>query len=71
MLMGFISRFIALIIIVIFSPLFVFIFLMLLSFQGRPVFFQQKRIGYKFKEFNIIKFRTMIPNDGSAITKKR
>ena len=70
MLMGFISRFIALIIIVIFSPLFVFIFLMLLSFQGRPVFFQQKRIGYKFKEFNIIKFRTMIPNDGSAITKK-
>ena len=67
--MGFISRFIALIMIVIFSPLFAFIFLMLLSFQGRPIFFQQKRIGYKFKEFRIIKFRTMIPNNGSKITK--
>lgn len=70
MLMGFISRSIALIIIVILFPLFVFIYLMLLSFQGRPIFFQQKRIGYKFEEFKIIKFRTMIPNNGSVITKK-
>lgn len=33
---------------------------MILIFSGRPIFFIQRRIGYKGKIFNIYKFRTMV-----------
>ena len=50
---------IALIAIVIFSPLLFFVFLLLLiSNQGNPFFFQ-KRPGLKGKIFKVIKFKTM------------
>lgn len=45
---------------IVFSPLFVLIFLVVLFMSGWPVFFYQKRLGFKGKVFNIIKFRTMI-----------
>tara|TARA_B110000444_G_C18820438_1_gene587436 strand:+ start:1188 stop:1799 length:612 start_codon:yes stop_codon:yes gene_type:complete len=50
------------------SPIFIFIFITCLLIQGRPVLFYQTRYGYNFRKFNIIKFRTMIINDGSSIT---
>ena len=40
----------------------------ILIFSGRPIFFKHYRCGYKFKEFEIIKFRTMDSNNGSDIT---
>lgn len=60
----FVSSFIALIIL---SPIFILVSLLLL-FQGEgSVLFRQERIGYKGKPFKILKFRTMrvdSENDG-------
>ena len=47
---------------------FVKITIFLLLFQGNPVLFKQERVGYKFKKFNIYKFRTMSINSGELIT---
>lgn len=41
------------------SPLLVFISLLILFFDGRPIFFNQTRLGLKRKEFLIYKFKTM------------
>lgn len=59
----YIKRLIDLLVLVLFSPLILFV-LFILSvlvafFLGRPVFFLQPRIGFMGKEFRIIKFRTM------------
>lgn len=47
-----------------FSPVVVFtitvLSVLIVFFLGKPVFFLQPRIGFKGKEFNIIKFRSMI-----------
>ena len=40
-------------------PILVFISIVILVFQGRPVFFKQSRLGYNGKEIHIIKFCTM------------
>ena len=45
--------------IIILSPLIFLISLLIIIFDGRPVFFIQKRIGYAGKKFKIYKFRTM------------
>ena len=42
-------------------PTFLFALLQKLESKG-PVFYKQKRIGYRGKEFNLIKFRTMVDN---------
>lgn len=41
------------------SPLLIIISIALLVFQGRPIFFIQRRPGKNTKIFNLIKFRTM------------
>lgn len=41
------------------SPIFCLISVLILINLGRPVFFQQERTGMKGKRFKIIKFRTM------------
>lgn len=60
----------AFIIIVILSPLFIILFF-LLRFTGEGyIFYYQKRIGYRNKTFNIIKFATMLknsPNMGTGL----
>lgn len=51
-----------------------FLFALLQQVESKgPVFFKQKRVGYRGKEFNLIKFRTMINNaekHGSCFAKK-
>jgi len=56
------------ILLIILSPLLVGIALLILIFSGRPIFYRHKRCGFQFVEFDIIKFRTMHPNDGPELT---
>ena len=58
----------AVILLIILSPFFVGIALLILIFSGRPIFYRHKRCGFQFVEFDIIKFRTMHPNDGPELT---
>jgi lipopolysaccharide/colanic/teichoic acid biosynthesis glycosyltransferase len=50
------------VLIVILSPLFVFIALLIRLTSPGPVFFVQQRIGFKGRIFRILKFRTMVQN---------
>ena len=58
-----IKRILDIIILFIFSPIFILIFLfvslLIFIFDGRPILFKQKRCGYFCEEFDIYKFRTM------------
>ena len=54
--------FVSILLIIIFTPFFLFIFLSILFFDGLPVFFKQERIGLLGKKFFILKFRTMSNN---------
>ena len=44
---------------IIFSPLFALIYILIKAEDGSPVIFKQERIGRKGKPFNILKFRSM------------
>jgi len=54
-----ISKLLALLLIVVLSPIFAIIAFLIFIEDGRPVFFIQKRIGVKNSTFNMFKFRTM------------
>ena len=56
------SRIIALLFLIILSPLLLSIIVLSLLFQGYPIIFKQKRVGKDFKHFNILKFRTLKNN---------
>jgi lipopolysaccharide/colanic/teichoic acid biosynthesis glycosyltransferase len=60
-LFDFLVGFIALVIL---SPVLLMIAVGILLSSGRPVFFLQKRVGKDGRLFTIIKFRTMMVNDG-------
>jgi lipopolysaccharide/colanic/teichoic acid biosynthesis glycosyltransferase len=60
-LFDFLVGFIALVIL---SPVLLMIAVGILLSSGRPVFFLQKRVGKDGSLFTIIKFRTMMVNDG-------
>ena len=47
---------------IILSPVLLIIAFLIKSTSSGPIFFKQKRLGYKGKIFEIIKFRTMIVN---------
>ena len=51
--------FLSIILLISLSPLFVFISIIIIIIDGKPIFFKQERPGYKEKLFTIIKFRTM------------
>jgi|FLYN01.1.fsa_nt_gi exopolysaccharide biosynthesis polyprenyl glycosylphosphotransferase len=52
--------------IVLFSPLLLALFLLIalaIRMEGSgPIFYRQRRVGENGREFNIVKFRTMVPN---------
>lgn len=55
---------VSIIFIIVMSPLFLVIYLiLLLSSEGTPIF-KQKRVGFRGKEFTFYKFRTMKPEAG-------
>ena len=58
----------AVILLIILSPFLVGIALLILIVSGRPIFYRHKRCGFQFIEFDIIKFRTMHPNNGPQLT---
>lgn len=58
----FFDLFISLISLIILSPLFLIIAIVIKATSKGPVFFKQERLGKKGKTFKIIKFRTMIVN---------
>lgn len=49
----------SLIILIIFSPLYLILILALYIMQGRPIFFSQTRLGLNGRKFKMYKFRTM------------
>jgi len=62
------NRLIALILIIILSPVFFLVALAILIEDGFPVFFRQKRVGANYTFFMIYKFRTMKKNTPNVAT---
>ena len=62
------ERLIAFFILVVISPIFLIVILLNILFTGLPIFFADKRMGFKNIEFSLYKFRTMYINRGSKIT---
>lgn len=63
-----ISRLTALLLIIIFSPVFLFVAFFILIEGGVPVFFKQKRVGVNYSFFWIYKFRSMKKNTPNVAT---
>ncbi len=59
MLKSIFDKTLALFLIILFSPIYVVVSLLILLKMGTPILFRQKRPGYKEKIFGIYKFRTM------------
>jgi len=53
------DRVLAFFLIILFSPLYFIVSLLIWAKMGRPILFRQQRPGYKEKIFSIYKFRTM------------
>lgn len=59
MIKSFFDKILALFLIILFSPIYIVISLLIFFKMGSPILFRQKRPGYKEKIFGIYKFRTM------------
>ena len=59
------DKILALFLIILFSPIYIVVSLLIFFKMGSPILFRQKRPGYKEKIFGIYKFRTMT-NDTDA-----
>jgi O-antigen biosynthesis protein WbqP len=53
------NRIIALLLLIVLSPVFALVSLAIIAEDGFPVFFQQKRVGVNYSFFRIFKFRSM------------
>jgi O-antigen biosynthesis protein WbqP len=62
------NRLFALVILIVLSPIFLFIAITILIEDGYPFFFSQKRVGINFTFFNIYKFRSMKKNTPNVAT---
>ena len=62
------NRFLAFILIIIFSPIFLIVSIAILLEDGFPVFFTQKRVGINYTFFKIYKFRSMKKNTPNVAT---
>jgi lipopolysaccharide/colanic/teichoic acid biosynthesis glycosyltransferase len=65
-MMDLFSRSVALMMIIILSPLFLLISIFSLLFQGWPVLFKQDRVGYGYTIFKLRKFRSMQKSLGES-----
>jgi O-antigen biosynthesis protein WbqP len=63
-----ITRLFALVLLVILSPIFLVVALVILIEDGFPVFFTQKRVGVNYMFFQIYKFRSMKKNTPNVAT---
>ncbi len=63
-----INKFFALIILIILSPIFLFVAFAILLEDDFPVFFTQNRVGINYSFFNIYKFRSMKKNTPNVAT---
>ncbi len=62
------NRLIALIALLILSPVFLAVALAIFLEDGSPIFFKQKRVGINYSFFNIYKFRSMKKNTPNVAT---
>ena len=62
------NRLLALILLFIFSPIFLIVAFVILIEDGFPVFFTQKRVGINYTFFKIYKFRSMKKNTPNVAT---
>jgi O-antigen biosynthesis protein WbqP len=62
------NRFVAILLLVLLSPIFIFVSLVIFIEDGYPVFFKQKRVGMNYSFFNIYKFRSMKKNTPNVAT---
>jgi O-antigen biosynthesis protein WbqP len=62
------SRLFSLILLILFSPIFLLVSLAILIEDGYPVFFTQRRVGINYSFFNIYKFRSMKKNTPNVAT---
>jgi O-antigen biosynthesis protein WbqP len=62
------NRLFALILLIIFSPIFLLVSVAIIIEDGFPVFFTQKRVGINYSFFNIYKFRSMMKNTPNVAT---
>ena len=62
------NRLFALVILIVLSPIFLFIAFAILIEDGCPFFFNQKRVGINYSFFNIYKFRSMKKNTPNVAT---
>lgn len=63
-----VSRFIALGLAILLLPLFILVALIIITEDGFPVFFKQKRVGQNYSFFQIYKFRSMKKNTPNVAT---
>jgi O-antigen biosynthesis protein WbqP len=62
------NRLLALILLFLFSPIFLIVGFAILIEDGYPIFFTQKRVGINYTFFNIYKFRSMKKNTPNVAT---
>jgi O-antigen biosynthesis protein WbqP len=63
-----VNRLIALVILILLSPVFLFVAFAILIEDGYPFFFNQIRVGLNYSFFNIYKFRSMKKNTPNVAT---
>ena len=62
------NRLFAIVILIVLSPIFLFVAFAILIEDGYPFFFNQKRVGINYSFFNIYKFRSMKKNTPNVAT---
>lgn len=62
------NRLLAIIALIILSPIFIAVALVIFFEDGGPIFFKQKRVGKNYTFFNIYKFRSMKKNTPNVAT---